>query len=617
MKLREIEITNFKSIHNLKTRFDDLTILIGPNNSGKTTILEAIQLLFGVLESVKESIDTSYIYDQDIKEQIFPLWFYNNRDKPIVIRALVEFDEELSVKDMMGVIENECGFKEGVHGLECCITIQSKDNLIEMEIKDLSILGYATKLKKEAVKVSSGGKPTACKIVENYYVHNTRALEAVRRLIKDKIRIIIPATIRSKEMPKYLGSLSYAVRKPVISEELIENIKNAKSDHKWQRNFFRLTQEVEGAESLFERPQERNVLSKIYKYGLGYTSLPFTSYGSGSQTVDAILASLVTAKPGSIVLIEEPEMHQHPTFVKRLAKVLETLPKSSNIQIILTTHSPIFVSTIRSKGRVKIVRKEFISTPTERVPATHIASIDETDYRTLDTLVSEFGVPLTLPFFADVVILVEGGSDKLILEHIIEKLRNEGELKHLPMFHYEIIPFAQAPGGIDAWIGMLRKYRIRVFVILDNDRKGEAYKKKAEQKGLKLEEEVFMHKKEDILCYLPGSDLTKLVKEVLNELFDVESRLEDKSDLRERLDELFKRMMSGKSCKSSFNSIASILFDNILSESEKYIYRDKGLLERYVKMEVARKAIHSNVVDNVPYDIGVILKAIDIRMVEG
>ena len=212
MKLRELEISNFKSIHNLRIKFNNLTILIGRNNSGKTAILEAIQLLFGILRLVGESIDCAQIASPDVKDQIRTLWFYNNWDEPIEIKAVMEFDVERSSNEIKEVIEKECGLKEELHGLDCTVTIQHKDNNIELAVKELSILGCATLLKKEILKRDREKKSTSCKIIENYRVLNTSAMEAIKRLIEDKIKIVTPTTVSTKEKLSVLGSLASALR---------------------------------------------------------------------------------------------------------------------------------------------------------------------------------------------------------------------------------------------------------------------------------------------------------------------------------------------------------------------------------------------------------------------
>lgn len=47
MRVHAIEIEGFRGIKSGKVTFGDFTVLIGPNNSGKTTIIESLALLFG------------------------------------------------------------------------------------------------------------------------------------------------------------------------------------------------------------------------------------------------------------------------------------------------------------------------------------------------------------------------------------------------------------------------------------------------------------------------------------------------------------------------------------------------------------------------------------------
>jgi len=42
-----VRISNFRSLHNIELNLDDLTVLVGANNSGKTSILDAIQAAIG------------------------------------------------------------------------------------------------------------------------------------------------------------------------------------------------------------------------------------------------------------------------------------------------------------------------------------------------------------------------------------------------------------------------------------------------------------------------------------------------------------------------------------------------------------------------------------------
>lgn len=52
MRLSQIKIENFRGIKNMVIAFDrDITVLIGENNTGKTTILDALRLCLDVVKS--------------------------------------------------------------------------------------------------------------------------------------------------------------------------------------------------------------------------------------------------------------------------------------------------------------------------------------------------------------------------------------------------------------------------------------------------------------------------------------------------------------------------------------------------------------------------------------
>ena len=61
--------------------------------------------------------------------------------------------------------------------------------------------------------------------------------------------------------------------------------------------------------------------------------------GFGTNALVHLLFVMVRTVPGATVLIEEPEIHLHPKAQADLASVLVEEAKSSNKQIVMTTHS--------------------------------------------------------------------------------------------------------------------------------------------------------------------------------------------------------------------------------------------------------------------------------------
>ena len=64
MKLKQIEIGKFRSIDHITIEIDNLAVLIGENNAGKSTILKAFELFYQ--DSVR-GINEDFTYNLNFK----------------------------------------------------------------------------------------------------------------------------------------------------------------------------------------------------------------------------------------------------------------------------------------------------------------------------------------------------------------------------------------------------------------------------------------------------------------------------------------------------------------------------------------------------------------------
>ena len=62
MKIKQVQICNFRSIKNLDFDFKDFTVLLGANNSGKSNILKALNFFFQNSERI--TLDDVFAVDQ-------------------------------------------------------------------------------------------------------------------------------------------------------------------------------------------------------------------------------------------------------------------------------------------------------------------------------------------------------------------------------------------------------------------------------------------------------------------------------------------------------------------------------------------------------------------------
>ncbi len=136
------------------------------------------------------------------------------------------------------------------------------------------------------------------------------------------------------------------------------------------------------------------------------------------------LLTTIIGESGKVLLLDEPELHLHPTMQKRILSLLsETITQSRN-QILLITHSPYLVSVADINATWRFTKSE-----------------SGTRVHNLGRVLSEMGsqeqeklaVKLSNPdirslLFSRGVIFVEGLSDKIVVEQIDRYLsvKNKG-----------------------------------------------------------------------------------------------------------------------------------------------------------------------------------------------
>jgi len=122
-----------------------------------------------------------------------------------------------------------------------------------------------------------------------------------------------------------------------------------------------------------------------------------------------------------VLLMDEPELCLHPDAIREACRVLYDLPKRGNWQVMITTHSPVFIDF--SRDNTSIVRVE--RDETGNVEGTTIyrpqrAKLDEDDKAELkllnlcDPYVAEF-------FFGGRTIIVEGDTEYTAFRYAISK----------------------------------------------------------------------------------------------------------------------------------------------------------------------------------------------------
>ena len=192
--------------------------------------------------------------------------------------------------------------------------------------------------------------------------------------------------------------------------------------------------------SAFKRREEFNqVLAKVLdpvptwsidQHDTGQYFLKFTvgdaahsseGLGEGLVSLFFIVDALYDSTEGNTIVIDEPELSLHPTFQRKLAKLLTEY--AATRQIILATHSPYFVNLAALENGATVARTHLSNGQSQ------ISQLNDPTAKAIASLLTDvnnphvFGLNAQEVFFLeDQVILVEGQDDVIFYQRIADNL---------------------------------------------------------------------------------------------------------------------------------------------------------------------------------------------------
>lgn len=180
---------------------------------------------------------------------------------------------------------------------------------------------------------------------------------------------------------------------------------------------------------------------------------------SGEREIINFIFGLFLEKlTDAIVVIDEPELHLHPSWQKKLIQILKDETENKNIQIFFVTHSASFISyntlnniyrIYKENGFSKCVRiSDLLQNDDAEVFRKNLSVVNATNNEKI--------------FFANNVILVEGITDEILFKKIYED-----EFGKIP----DGLEFVSISGkyNLDNFKNILDKLQINYFYIGDYD----------------------------------------------------------------------------------------------------------------------------------------------------
>ena len=311
----------------------------------------------------------------------------------------------------------------------------------------------------------------------------------------------------------------------------------------------------------------RNADKNIYEIILTKQGKEFslTQISSGEKEIINFLLGIFALNiEGGLLIIDEPELHLHPKWQFLFLDILIELARITNNQFILSTHSVSFIN----KNTISNVIRVYRNTKSSNVVAINRSNLIEA--KDLLHIINSYNNEKI--FFADKVVLVEGKSDKLIFEKLINYYLSLHDKT-------EVIEVIEVDGksNLQKYRTFLESFSIENYIIADLDYAktigNETIKKMFLSNTKKVVEEVATRPSKS----RDGQALLKMLERALAS--------ENLEDYREDISNLFEYI---KSRNTKIKDNLSIEEENVLFEfidnqtNEKIYILRKGEIEDYL-----------------------------------
>lgn len=416
-KLKRIAIRNFGCIgpNPVSVDLDDIVVLVGPNNVGKSTILRAYEVV----------MNHGKLSPQDFPgEECDAAGLDEERCPEVVLETYVADDCRVGAE---WLIEDPEGGRRFVRE-RWRWTKPNADP--DRQGYSTAEGGWAERVPWGAPNVAKSHRPIPHRV--DAFAHPDeqakQVLGLLQKALKDRIKALTVAECpQAGAVLKGLQDLQKEIVSEVrerigeVERRLSENVAEVFSGYA-----------VEFDPGLDEAPEFTKALftadARLRMGPTGGHLSPIAQQGSGARrtllwAAIRLLAETDSQAPsgrGHVLLMDEPEICLHPNAIREACKALYDLAQTAttNWQVIITTHSPAFIDL--SRDNTTIVRVERAADDVVRgttVFRPDRARLDADDRKELkllnacDPYVAEF-------FFGGRTVLVEGDTEYAVFHRL-------------------------------------------------------------------------------------------------------------------------------------------------------------------------------------------------------
>lgn len=495
MKISKMQVHNVRSILDCTINMADYSVLIGQNNVGKSNILAALRLFYDKIKfndaedfpKIQTTDNESWVeitFSLTESEQVLLKEEYKTEDGFLKLRRIFKTDN----KDYPIKASNSNIFAYE-HGVLSNKNFYGAKNVSLGKIGDLIYIPAVNKI--EDITKTSGTSPlkSIIEFVVKNIAKSSPAFTKLQQQYSDFSRVI-KDEVTSNGLS--LSSLTNDINNEIQSWGILCNIDIASTDIdtiiKNQIQFSMIDKVIDSKVELSNYGQgfQRNLIYTLIKLS--------TKYIDHTPNISEEFAPNLT-----VIAFEEPEAFLHISQQETMNYNLEQLSCADNMQVVVTSHSTTFASR-NIKDFDKIIRLDKSKGKTTVYQLSH-TDVEELTHENLSLLseIKRHGETGTISakayrpykdkdpdapelleqenfrylswidseragmFFANVVIICEGATEKVVFDYLLST--EWGDLKEKGIYILD----AMGKFNINRYMNLFGKLGIAHSVLFDRD----------------------------------------------------------------------------------------------------------------------------------------------------
>ena len=368
-----LRFQNFRSLRDVEVDIAPLTVVYGPNGSGKSSLIYGLLTLKNFLTNPNQNVPSLFSYPSISLGGLTEVVHRHTADKNVSFSIGISNPEDLSSKFTLtvgksgGAVEMAFDWPQvaplvaGPNNMSLDIAVpyegnqQATDQFVLQRVTAGTTVGTPGSLMWNGVALTVQLDQEGTRYVDIIKSLNEKAnlpMELARRTGFVPLRRgfskptygmsnVTPTLGTEDEVASLLGLHDERFRGYEVSG-YVEKIADRRIHTQFQIGTSTFT--------IDSIPTKSGVPVSIVNEGFGINQLLY-------------LLTICLYSPFKIVAIEEPEIHLHPSMVRRLAPVLAEIASKEDRRLIVSTHSEAFVVAVLSQiaaGTINVADVSFI-----------------------------------------------------------------------------------------------------------------------------------------------------------------------------------------------------------------------------------------------------------------